>query len=326
MKRCKYAGIAAMLLLLIPAVAFQANAQMPGIGGTSVSGKYVNSGLEISFPEGWTGTEMVMQGMVSVSLWPSNAPPGPEGMTNIILMIADKETAVPPSTMPSPTVTGGECKKLSQKDVKINKISAIELVQECTGEGGASTKWKSYEILTEEKLIVLTYMSMPASNYEEHVAKFEESVKTLKLADVAGSSRVVTVHHQKSTFEVMTSMTNGMVRNITVDEDFTSIILSVETSATGGELTIALPRALIDSKSGDANDEFIVVVDGKEVNYKETKTTSAERMLMTTVPAGTKEIEIVGTQVVPEFPTAIMAVMGAIIATAIAVSRFKKPA
>jgi hypothetical protein len=43
------------------------------------------------------------------------------------------------------------------------------------------------------------------------------------------------------------------------------------------------------------------------------------------VPAGAEEAEIVGSQVVPEFPIAVIAVMGAIIATAIAVSRFKNP-
>jgi hypothetical protein len=51
-----------MLLILVPTVAFQANAQQSGMSGTTVSGLYVNSdaGLEIVFPQGWSGSEMPM--------------------------------------------------------------------------------------------------------------------------------------------------------------------------------------------------------------------------------------------------------------------------
>jgi hypothetical protein len=335
MKRCKYAGIAAMLLLLIPAVVFQTNAQMPGMGGTSVSGKYVNSdfGIEIVFPEGWTGSEIPMEMfgvktvMVAVVQDPNMMATGTGAMITLTFTkkIEGSDPLPPPTTSMSPEA---ECNGENQ-EVEINGISAVEHVMECTSVDPSgnpiSAKMKYYDIETENIFLFVTYMGVPPSLYEEHAAKFEESLKTLKVASAAGSSSAVTVHHQSSTFDVMASLTNGMVDSITVDEDFTSIILELETSATDGELTIALPRALIDSKSGGANDEFIVVVDGDEVDYEETETTNTERTLMIMVPAGTEEIEIVGTQVVPEFPLAVMAVMGAIIATAIVMSRFKNP-
>lgn len=134
----------------------------------------------------------------------------------------------------------------------------------------------------------------------------------------------VTVTFEDHSFDVAASLPNGSVEFIDVDPDFTSVILTVSADE-DGELMITLPRELIDAKIGGDDDEFIVLVNGEESDYEETETTDTERTLSIMVPAGTEEIEIVGTQVIPEFPIAVMAVMGAIIATAIAVSRYKNP-
>lgn len=136
----------------------------------------------------------------------------------------------------------------------------------------------------------------------------------------------MTVTYGDKSFNVEASLSNGSVKSIDVDPDFTSLLLTVETSATDdGELMITLPRELVDAKNNGADDSFIVLVDGDEVDYEEHHTTDTERALTIQLPAGVAEVEIVGSQVVPEFPVAVMAVMGAIVATAIAVTRFKNP-
>ncbi|MEM2759705.1 MAG: plastocyanin/azurin family copper-binding protein [Nitrososphaerales archaeon] len=134
----------------------------------------------------------------------------------------------------------------------------------------------------------------------------------------------ITVTHEGRSFDVMVTMSNGAVTAIDVDPDFTSVILTVEADG-DGELLVTLPRALIDAKMNGADDQFIVLVDGDEVDYMEHHTSATERALSIEIPAGTTEVEIVGTWVVPEFPIAVMAVMGMIVATAIAVSRFRNP-
>jgi hypothetical protein len=73
---------------------------------------------------------------------------------------------------------------------------------------------------------------------------------------------------------------------------------------------ITLPRALIDSKTGAMDDDFIILVEGDEVDYTEHHATDTERVLTIAVPAGTEEIEIVGTHVVPEFPVAMITIAG----------------
>ncbi len=131
------------------------------------------------------------------------------------------------------------------------------------------------------------------------------------------------VTYGDKSFDVEASLSNGSVKSIDVDPDFTSLLLTVETSATAnGELMITLPRELIDAKNNGADDSFIVLVDGDEVDYEEHHVTATERALKIELPAGVEEVEIVGSQVIPEFPVTVMAVMGAIVATAIAVTRF----
>ena len=52
-----------------------------------------------------------------------------------------------------------------------------------------------------------------------------------------------------------------------------------------GELSITLPRTTIDAKIGDADDDFFVLVDGNEVNFEET-TTTTDRTLKIPFPDG----------------------------------------
>jgi len=62
-----------------------------------------------------------------------------------------------------------------------------------------------------------------------------------------------------------------------------------------------------------------VLINGKETNFEEISTTSTERTLVIPVPAGAKEVVIIGTSVIPEFPVNLMAItaiglIGALIA------------
>jgi plastocyanin len=172
--------------------------------------------------------------------------------------------------------------------------------------------WMTGKVIVVEAMEEEPEEEMPEEEMPEEEMEMEEGT--------------VTVTFEDSSFDVAATLSNGSIMFIDVDPDFTSLILTVETSATDdGELMITLPRELIDSQVNGADDDFIILVDGEESDYTEHSTTDTERMLTIAVPAGVEEIEIVGTQVVPEFPLAVMAVMGIIVATAIVISRFKNP-
>jgi len=131
----------------------------------------------------------------------------------------------------------------------------------------------------------------------------------------------IRVEFEGNVFNVKASLSNGSIRSIEVDPDFTSIIISVSTTDQDGELTITLPRQLIDARINGDDDDFIVLVDGDEADFDETDTTSTERTLTIPVPAGAEEIEIIGTVVVPEFGILAALVLAAAVGAIIAVSR-----
>ena len=126
-----------------------------------------------------------------------------------------------------------------------------------------------------------------------------------------------TVTFEDESFDVYTSLSNGSVIGIDVDRDFTSLIISLDTSMNKeGELIMTLPRALIDSKVNGEDDEFIILLDGEEVYYEENKTAETERELTILIFAASEEVEIIGTRAVPEFPIA-MIIVGTVFASMI---------
>jgi len=119
-------------------------------------------------------------------------------------------------------------------------------------------------------------------------------------------------------FGIGYQITGGSIISITPDVDQNSLIIVIE-AVDDGELTISLPRELIDAKIGDADDDFFVLVDAEEVDFDETKSDS-DRTLTIGFSAGTEEIEIIGTFVIPEFGTIAALILAVAIISIIAVS------
>jgi len=89
--------------------------------------------------------------------------------------------------------------------------------------------------------------------------------------------------------------TIGMtVSGIESDTDFISLILTVDVTESTGILDITLDRSFFDSTFEGLDDDFIILADGDEPNFSETTTTSQSRTLSIELPAGTEEIEIIG--------------------------------
>ena len=116
------------------------------------------------------------------------------------------------------------------------------------------------------------------------------------------------------------SITNGKVLGIKADTQSKSLIVAIQTTG-NGVLTITLPRALIDSKTkGGVDEQYVVLTDGQEADFQETSTTKTDRTLTIPFEDGTQEIEIIGTQIVPEFGPIAALVLAIAIVSIIAVS------
>jgi len=87
----------------------------------------------------------------------------------------------------------------------------------------------------------------------------------------------------------------GEVLGFEIDPENTSLIISLK-ARTNGELTITLPRDLIDAKIGSEDSNFIVLLDSLENQFEET-ITSSDRTLIISFGGFNTEIMIIGTQV-----------------------------
>ena len=119
------------------------------------------------------------------------------------------------------------------------------------------------------------------------------------------------------------------VNDIQISEENNSIIISIN-SDSDGNLIVYLPREVIDAKivhtenssssTEFLDDNFIILTDGTPTKFTELQTATTIRTISIDFENGTSEIEIIGTQVIPEFGTIAMIVLAVAIVSIITVS------
>ena len=97
-----------------------------------------------------------------------------------------------------------------------------------------------------------------------------------------------------------------------------SLIINIKVES-DGSVSLDIPRSVLDAKARGNDDVLIVLVDGEEVKTQETKT-STTRTIVIPLAAGNEKIEIIGTQIVPEFGAIAALVLAIAIISIIAVS------
>ena len=128
---------------------------------------------------------------------------------------------------------------------------------------------------------------------------------------------------QDSTDLISYEITNGKVINSIPDLDAVSLLLYIE-STDDGSITLTIPRSVLDATINNEDDQFFVLVDGEEVDFEEILT-STERTLTINFLAGTEEIEIIGTFVIPEFGTIAAMILAVAIISIVAISAKSRP-
>ena len=111
---------------------------------------------------------------------------------------------------------------------------------------------------------------------------------------------------------------NGDVIAMEVDENTTSFLIGI-TNVEDSNFEISLPAELISAE----NNEFVVLVDWVEVDY-DVSTQNEVSILQFFVPVDSQEIEIIGTQVIPEFPLGVLMVFTTMIVIVTLVTKIDK--
>jgi len=119
-------------------------------------------------------------------------------------------------------------------------------------------------------------------------------------------------------YSVNYSVTGATVSDMSISPQDTSLLVSI-TSSSDGNLTLTMPRSLIDAKAGTGDDQFFVLVDGADTDFTESKT-NTDRTVTVSIPEGTQQVEVIGTQVVPEFGGLSFVVLAIAIISIVAIS------
>jgi hypothetical protein len=114
-----------------------------------------------------------------------------------------------------------------------------------------------------------------------------------KIQGVTTTTYVVVNNTQYEIPYVIRGWTNELLY-MTFDTEHKSLVVFVKSTAEKGEITLTIPRALLDSNL-DQYARFVVVVDGKETKYMETESATA-RTLTIPFEIGAKKIEIIAPQ------------------------------
>ncbi len=126
--------------------------------------------------------------------------------------------------------------------------------------------------------------------------------------------------NSQQTFNVNYTIGGGTVKTMTIDAQSLSVIVSVN-STNDGIITVQLPRALIDAKTNSGQDDaFIILIDGAEVKPQSESSDNNFRNLTIQFLQGDQDIEIIGTQIIPEFGPIAALVLAIAIVSIIAVS------
>jgi uncharacterized protein YidB (DUF937 family) len=106
-------------------------------------------------------------------------------------------------------------------------------------------------------------------------------------------------------YSVGYNIVGGKISGMTINQNTFSLHVQLD-SKNGGSLSLNLPRELIDAKKIDGSDDTYLVSEGKQIlNFTETRDDNV-RNLVINYPAGTSDLSIYGTHVIPEFPIAII--------------------
>ena len=104
----------------------------------------------------------------------------------------------------------------------------------------------------------------------------------------------VSTEIDNANYDIDYNANNVVLKSVTADLDFISLIFETEVSGSEGDVSITFQRDFFDAKLGYSDDDFFILSDGDEIEFEEVKT-DEYRTLSFSLSAGTEEIEIIGT-------------------------------
>jgi len=138
------------------------------------------------------------------------------------------------------------------------------------------------------------------------VIKYFILIFFISIIPIYADESIYQLNVDNQTFEMAYSL-DGQVIAMAIDHELNSLLIGI-TDVKDSTFQIILPQSMISAE----NNEFAVLVDQIEVDYNISTQDNAS-ILQFFVPAGSEEIEIIGTHVIPEFPLGALLVLATMI-------------
>lgn len=166
-----------------------------------VSGKYINVevGLQMSFPQGWSGLETKQDNTTSIVIVPT------DGRKLSMVMLIGDISEVGGQAEGDPLAG---CNMISVDFVQLNGMSTLQFVVDCDKPEGFM-KIKAYILATNEKAIAVMFVAPSKTAYDSGIAEFEDSVKSLSIKDTVNVFNAFTYYGSKTPQEISDKYANS---------------------------------------------------------------------------------------------------------------------
>lgn len=304
---------------------------MPGMN--EVSGRYVNEefGVEIMFPDGWTGFEFTTEGTLSVMTSEDDILSG--GATRFISFgVVDKDQVadIPdPTSQPQDGDQQVDCSEPAIGTIQVSGRTGYQTVTECTQDDGQVYKYKAVSVETQTHWVTVVYAS-PIEAFAEDEANFDSAVESLVVEgaiDAEGIENGTTpevglitvaqslvVAGEAIDLDVRTS---SSIDNFELDEESKAVSFTVDgPDGTQGTTEIEIGKVL--------EGPYTVSIDGEVTSdFEVTNEGTSEAMISISYTHSVHDITITGTNVVPEFPMVVIAAIAAVIGAVAMMGRLR---
>lgn len=306
-----------------------------------VNGTFVNNhvGLEITFPEGWNGRKFFGWAIVGPEV-------GPNGMTGggsvnasmtvivfgggIVFNGSQAESFAPGNFLDflekQINSASESCESISAEFTEVSGISALRV----NSDNLACDNYfrplivEGYVFVNNNHLVVVVFAAYSEESHDKYYDEFRNSLSSLRLNDARdfkeGFAELVGV--ESNQYSVRADG-NDVELNVQSSSEITRLdfseenkLLAITTETHPGETgTTIIPV-------GDVLEgPYVVTVDGNKATDYAIVNDSGRDYLYISHKQDTHEIAISGTNVVPEFPVSITAVIAGVIATIVLVAR-----
>ncbi len=125
-------------------------------------------------------------------------------------------------------------------------------------------------------------------------------------------------------FDLNYTITGGIVKSMYLEPQDLALMVELDTKDQG-MIYLQIPRLMLDAKKlGNMDESFIVLVNDDEISsVQEEMNDSKYRVIDIPITNDDSKIEIIGTQIIPEFPFAFIVLIIAIFST-ILISRMQQ--